>query len=302
MAFDINFFPPSSKRAEYDHSVPLIVAFQGELGAYSSLAIEEVYPQATPLPCATFEEALACVEEKKAHLTMLPVENSQWGRVADLHHLLPNSQLTIIGEHFLRIRHQLLGVKGASLSALKTVRSHPQALGQCRQTLQALGITPIVFEDTAGAARWVEQQQDPTQGAIASVSAAKRYNLDILKENIEDVSHNTTRFLIMSEGKAPLPDASTPTLMSFVFETRNIPAALYKALGGFATNGVNITKLESYQLEGHFFATRFYLDIEGHPESLSVQNAFEELSFFSQDLRILGVYPASSSRPKPIEV
>jgi len=273
-----------------------IIAFQGEPGANSQMACHEAFPGMETLACPTFEEAFAAVEEGRARLGMIPVENSVSGRVADIHHLLPESGLYINGEHFLRVHHQLLGVKGATLAGLKTVRSQLPALGQCRRLINELKLTQISAADTAGSAREVRDAGDPTAAALASSLAAEIYGLEILRANVEDVAHNTTRFLIMSkEPKEPAPD-SGPLITSFVFQVRNVPAALYKAMGGFATNGVNMTKLESYQLDGSFNATQFYADVDGHPAQRALRLAFEELEFFSSHLKILGVYPAHKFR------
>lgn len=276
----------------------LRVVFQGEPGANSHLAALEVYPDCEAVPCATFEDCFAALEGGSADLGMIPIENSVAGRVADIHHLLPTSSLNIIGEHFVPIHHQLMGLKGVRLSELKTVQSHVQALGQCRRTLRSLGLHPVVGADTAGSARQIAERGDRTVGALASRLAAEIYGLDVLKEDCEDEAHNTTRFIILSPKPAPAPAAGSPTITSFVFRVRNMPAALYKALGGFATNGVNMTKLESYQLEGQFYASQFYADVEGHPDDQALRFALEELAFFSHEVRILGVYPADPFREK----
>lgn len=272
------------------------IAFQGVPGAYSDMACREVHPEMETLACASFEDAFAAVRDEQAALAMIPIENSSAGRVADIHHLLPESGLHIIGEHFLRVKHQLLAPKGAGLDGVETVRSHVQALSQCRRFIRNQGLKPLVFADTAGAAAEIARLGDPSQAAIASELAAEIYGLDVLKADIEDEGHNTTRFLIMArEPEDPDPQAG-PAITSFVFRVRSVPAALYKALGGFATNGVNITKLESYIIDGSFTVAQFYADIEGHPHSQNVRWALEELGFFSREVRILGVYPASSFR------
>jgi prephenate dehydratase len=271
------------------------IAFQGEPGAYSHLACRNARPDMAPLPCPTFEDAYQAVTEGRAALAMIPIENSLAGRVADNHHLLPESGLHIVGEHFQRVNHQLLGLKGTSLADLKEVHSHVQALGQCRGMLRRLGLKPVAHADTAGAAKMIAERGDPSLGALASSLAAETYGLDILVDGAEDAQHNTTRFVLLSR-EAETPPAGTPAMMSFVFQVRNVPAALYKSLGGFATNGVNMTKLESYQLEGSFKATMFYADIEGHPDDGSVQLALEELRFFTSTLKILGTYPKSPFR------
>ena len=272
------------------------IAFQGLPGAYSDLSCRTVFPDMTTLPCPSFEDVFAAVHEGKAGLAMIPVENSVAGRVADIHHLLPDSGLHIIGEHFLRVNHQLLGVKGAKIGDLRTVHSHVHALSQCRNTLRTLGLTPVVHADTAGAAKELSEKRDRTMGAIASTLAAEIYGLDILRDNIEDEEHNTTRFLVMAEDPIDPDPKEGVVVTSFVFRVRNVPAALYKALGGFATNGVNMTKLESYMIRGQFVATQFYADIEGHPDQTPVRLALEELGFFSREVKILGVYPASPNR------
>ena len=272
------------------------IAFQGERGANSHLACREVYPDMTPLPCQTFEDAFAAVKDGKARLAMIPIENSLHGRVTDIHHLLPESGLYIVGEHFLRVHHQLLAVKGATLEGLKSVMSQIPALGQCRNIIRTLGLKMIVGADTAGSARHVAEEGDKTVAALASSLAAEIYGLDTLKANVEDATHNTTRFLLMCAEPDDAEIGSGPVVTTFVFRVRNVPAALYKAMGGFATNGVNMTKLESYQLGGSFNATQFYADIEGHPEERNVRLALEELTFFTSSMRILGVYPAHAYR------
>ncbi len=272
------------------------IAFQGEPGANSHLAANDAYPDMEALPCATFEDALAAVKTGAAKLAMIPIENSVAGRVADIHHLLPHSGLFIIGEHFERIRHQLLMLPGAKLADLKSVHSHIMALGQCRKIIAELQLTPVTEADTAGAARHVSEAADPTQAAIASKLAAEIYGLRVAKKDVEDAAHNTTRFVVLSAKPVKTKADDGPVLTTFVFRVRNVPAALYKALGGFATNGVNMTKLESYQLEGSFNATMFYADIEGHPDSRPVQLAMEELDFYTSEITLLGTYPASPFR------
>ncbi len=272
------------------------IAFQGEMGANSHLAIAEAYPNAEAVPYATFEDALAAIASGEADLGMIPIENSVAGRVADIHHLLPHSGLFIVGEWFLPVRHQLMAPRGAKLSEIKTVESHVHALGQCRKVIRELGIKAIVAGDTAGSARMIADRGDKTCAAIASRLAADIYGLDILREDIEDEAHNTTRFVVLSRNeKWAKPDAG-PLVTTFVFRVRNLPAALYKALGGFATNGVNMTKLESYMVDGNFFATQFYADVDGHPDDRSLAFALEELKFFSREFRIVGVYPAHPFR------
>ena len=272
------------------------IAFQGEAGANSHLACREVFAQMTALPCQTFEDVFAAVKDGQARLAMIPVENSLHGRITDIHHLLPESGLYIIGEHFLRIHHQFMAVKGAKLDGIKSVMSQIPALGQCRNIIRSLGLKMIIGADTAGSARHVAEAKDPTVAALASSLAAEIYGLDILKANVEDAAHNTTRFLIMSSEPDDAEYGPEQVVTTFVFRVRNVPAALYKAMGGFATNSVNMTKLESYQLEGAFTATQFYADIEGHPEERNVRLALEELQFFTSHMRILGVYPAHPYR------
>ena len=271
------------------------IVFQGEPGANSHIACREVYPDFEAIPCATFEDCFAEIEQGGADLGMIPIENSIAGRVADIHHLLPQSDLHIIGEYFLPIRHQLMAVKGARLADLATVQSHPQALGQCRGTLRTLGLKAVVGADTAGSAREISQLADPSKGAIASRLAAEIYGLEILREDVEDQKHNTTRFVILSKEDLRAAPGIGQIMTTFVFKVRNVPAALYKALGGFATNGINMTKLESYMVEGHFTATQFLADVDGHPSERGLALALEELGFFA-DYRILGVYRASPWR------
>src|ERR1700710_2519995 len=274
----------------------LKIAFQGEPGANSHIAIVEAYPEAEPLPCATFEDALAAIASGEAELGMIPIENSVAGRVADIHHLLPQSGLFIIGEWFLPIRHQLMAPRGSQLADIKTVESHVHALGQCRRIIRKLGIKPIVSGDTAGSARIVAERGDKSCAAIASKLAAEIYGLDVLAEDVEDETHNTTRFVVLAREANWAKPESGPLVTSFVFRVRNLPAALYKAMGGFATNGVNMTKLESYMVDGNFFATQFYADVDGHPDDRSLAFALEELKFFSKELRIVGVYPGHPFR------
>jgi prephenate dehydratase len=273
------------------------IAFQGELGANSHIACREVYPDLEPVPCPTFEDVFQAAATGEAKLAMIPVENSIAGRVADIHHLLPTSPLQIIAEHFMPIRFQLMGLRGASLQQITTAHSHIMGLGQCRNFLRARGILARTSSDTAGAAREVRDLGDPTQAAIAPRLAAEVYGLDILAENIEDAAHNTTRFVIMSRDAAiPERGPGVAWVTAFVFRVRNVPSALYKAMGGFATNGVNMTKLESYQIGGAFSATQFYAEVEGHPDDAPLQRALEELGFFSTQVRHLGVFPAHPYR------
>ena len=272
------------------------IVFQGEPGANSHIACREAYPDLAAAPLATFEDCFAAVTEGRAELAMIPIENSLAGRVADIHHLLPTSPLSIIGEHFLPVHHQLLGVRGATIDGLEVVQSHVHAIGQCRRIVRELGIKAEVAADTAGSARHVAELGDRKRAAFASRLAADIYGLDVLRENVEDEDHNTTRFVILSRDEIRAPAQNGPVITSFIFRVRNVPAALYKALGGFATNNVNMTKLESYQLGGKFFATLFYADVEGHPDDHSVALALEELQFFTAEFRIVGVYPASPFR------
>jgi prephenate dehydratase len=272
------------------------IVFQGEPGANSHLACSEAYPDYDPLPAHTFEDAFAALTSGEAELGMIPLENSLAGRVADIHHLMPTAGLHIMAEWFLPIRNQLMAPKGATLADIKSVESHVMALGQCRNFIRKLGVKAIVAADTAGSAREVAERGDKTRAAIASRLAAQIYGLDILAEDVEDEAHSTTRFVVLScEDKRALA-RNGPVITTFVFQVRNIPAALYKALGGFATNGVNMTKLESYMIEGNFFATQFYADVEGHPDDYNLKLALEELEFFSDKLTVLGVYPAHPFR------
>lgn len=272
------------------------IAYQGAPGANSDLACRHVFPDMTPLPCVAFEDAFAAVTEGRARLAMIPVENSVAGRVADIHHLLPRGGLHIIGEHFQRVVHCLVAPRGATLAGLRQVHSHIQALSQCRAYLRRHALSPVSNADTAGAAADIARLGDPTQGAIASALAAQIYGLDILESGIEDENTNTTRFLVLARQPHIPPQGQGPTVTSFVFKVRSVPAALYKALGGFATNGVNITKLESYMVDGRFKATQFYVDVEGHPDDRPLRLALEELDFFARELKILGVYPAHPFR------
>jgi len=272
------------------------IAFQGEPGANSHLAASDAYPRMEALPCPTFEDALAAVKSGAAKLAMIPIENSVAGRVADIHHLLPHSGLHIVAEHFERVRHQLLTLPGVELSDLKTVHSHVMALGQCRKAIRALKLTPVAEADTAGAARHLRETGDRTSAVIASRLAAEIYGLKVTRADIEDAEHNTTRFVVLAAKPVRVRKDGGPVITSFVFCVRNVPAALYKTLGGFATNGVNLIKLESYQLEGSFNATMFYADIEGHPDERPVALAMEELQFFSTEVIVLGTYPASPFR------
>lgn len=273
-----------------------LIAFQGEPGANSHIACQQTHPDWEPLPCPTFEDAFAAVSEGQARLGMIPIENSIAGRVADIHHLLPTSGLHIVGEHFLPIHFQLMATHEANLGTIKIVHSHVHALGQCRKIIRKLGLKAAVAGDTAGSAREVAEAKDPTRASLAPRLAAEVYGLKILAEDVEDEAHNTTRFIILSREPAWAPPGDGLTITSFVFRVRNLPAALYKALGGFATNGVNMTKLESYMIEGQFFATQFYAEVDGHPDDPGLRRALDELGYFSKELHILGVYPAHPFR------
>lgn len=272
------------------------IAFQGRPGAYSDLACRTAYPGFETVPCETFEAAIEAVRSGAATLAMLPCENSLAGRVPDIHRLLPQSGLFVVGEHFQRVEHCLLGPPGAELADVKRIHSHAVALGQVRKLIKELDATQVVEADTAGAAALVAQWGRFEDAAVASALAAEIYGLSILRRNVEDAAHNTTRFYVMAERALDPPLHGARTLTTFVFRVRNVPAALYKALGGFATNGVNMTKLESYMLNGEFTATQFLCDVEGHPEQVGLRNALEELSFFSRETRILGVYPQAAVR------
>jgi len=272
------------------------IAYQGEPGANSHLICKQHYPDWEAVACASFEDVFAAVENGDADLAMIPIDNSIAGRVSDIHHFLPDSNLHIIGEHFLRIQFALMAAPGASLDTIKTVHSHVHALGQCRKIIREHGLTKVISGDTAGAAREVAESHDLTQAAIAPPLAAEIYGLEILAEDVEDEEHNTTRFVVLSPSYVEAPAGNGPVVTSFIFNVRNLPAALYKALGGFATNGVNMTKLESYMVGGEFTATQFLAEVDGHPEDAGVRNALEELAFFTTDVKILGVYPADPFR------
>ncbi len=277
------------------------VAYQGEPGANSDAASRLMFPGLEPLPCPTFEDAFEAVDSGAAEIGLIPVENSIAGRVADIHHLLPESGLYIVGEHFMPIHFQLMALPGTRLEDVRTVRSHVHAVGQCRRIVREHGWTPQIADDTAGAAREVAELGDPSVAALAPRPAAELYGLTILAEDVEDEHHNTTRFLALSRQPRDFPPDDEPMITTFVFRVRNVPAALYKAMGGFATNGVNMTKLESYQLGGTFFATQFYADVEGHPKEAPLALALEELAFFSASVRILGTYPAHPFRAEIAE-
>jgi len=273
-----------------------VIAYQGEPGANSHIACNNVYPDWQLLPCATFEDALGALADGSARLGMIPIENSIAGRVADIHHLLPDSGLYIIGEYFLPIHFQLLGLRGAQIDKVRSVYSHVHALGQCRKFIRAHGLATHVSGDTAGAAREVAEWDDPARAAIATSLAAEIHGLDVLAGDIEDEPHNTTRFVVLSRTPQWAKPEAGGVVTSFVFRVRNVPAALYKALGGFATNGVNMTKLESYMVEGEFTATQFLADVEAHPDEPPLARALQELAFFCKELKILGVYSAHPFR------
>ena len=273
------------------------VAFQGHPGAYSHLACAEALPDWQPLPCATFQDAFAAVTGKRAGLGMIPIENTLAGRVADIHTLLPESDLFIVGEHFQRVNHNLMVIPGGTLDDVREVHSHIHALPQCRRIIAELGLKPVVHADTAGACQMVAERGDPSIAAIGSSLAADIYGLDIVRRDVQDVPNNVTRFVLLSrEHRVPPLDAAGGVMTTFIFEVRSRPAALYKALGGFATTGINMTKLESYLHGGRFEQAQFLADIEGHPESQSVRYAFEELRFFSTRVQVLGVYPRGAYR------
>ena len=277
------------------HNSAQTIAFQGAPGAYSDLACRRVFPAMTTLPCGGFEDAFAAVREGEAALAMMPIENSVAGRVADIHHLMPDSGLYIIGEHFERVEHHLLALPGATLGSIRIVRSHVHALSQCRAFIRQHGLQAVVRADTAGSAAEVKELGNPAVAAIASELAGEIYGLVSLAQNIEDAEHNTTRFMIMSREPRRAP-RRVPSVTTFVFNVRNVPAALYKALGGFATNGINMTKLESYMVNGSFTATQFYAEIEGHPDEPAMQHAFDELNYFAKNITVLGTFPGDPSR------
>ena len=272
------------------------IAYQGRPGAYSHLVCKKAFPNYEPVSCDSFEEVFKRTESRETEISLVPIENSQAGRVADIHNLLPMSNLVITGEYFHKVSHHLLGCPGSSLMSIKTAESHLHALAQCKDFLINNKIKPIISADTAGAAEEISKVKDITRAAIASELAAKIYDLTILKSDIEDATHNTTRFLFMKESFEEERVKNTSYITSFIFQVRNIPSALFKALGGFSSNKINMLKLESYMLNGSFNATQFYVDIEGHPEDDNVKQAFEELGFFSKEVKILGYYPSSELR------
>ncbi|MGO4439838.1 prephenate dehydratase [Rhizobium sp. RAF56] len=274
------------------------IAFQGDYGANSDMACRDMFPTMEPMPCQTFEDAFVALDTGESDLAMIPIENTIAGRVADIHHLLPESRLHIVGEYFMPIRFQLMVLPGVTKEEIRTVHSHIHALGQCRKIVRANGWKAVIAGDTAGAAKLVQQTGDRTMAALAPRLAADLYGLDIIAENVEDTEDNMTRFVILSRDEK-WAERKTPEekiVTTFIFNVRNIPAALYKAMGGFATNGINMTKLESYQLGGKFVATQFYADIEGHPNDEPVRHALDELRFFSEKVRILGVYKGHPMR------
>ena len=272
------------------------IAFQGELGAYSHLACIEAAPDHNPVACRTFESAMEQVSASECHLAMIPIENSVAGRVADIHYLLGGYDLKIYSEHFQEINHQLMVKPGASLDTIKNVRSHSMAIGQCHAAIKKYNLDVIIMADTAGSAKFISEQGIMEDSAIASTLAADTYGLDIVDTNIQDMKNNTTRFLIMSKELQQERNENLSYLTSCIFEVKSVPSALYKALGGFATNGVNLTKLESFIVDGDFNKAQFYIDLDGHAEDQSVKGALEELSFYTEKLKVLGVYPKHSYR------
>ncbi|HEY5979828.1 MAG TPA: prephenate dehydratase [Microlunatus sp.] len=280
-------------------SAGLRIAYQGEPGANSHIVCVQQYPDAEALPCASFEDVFAAVDTGEADLALIPIDNSIAGRVADIHHFLPGSGLHIIAEHFLRIRFHLMGVPGTTLETIRTVHSHVHALGQCRKIISEHHWRPLIAGDTAGAAREIVEANDITQASISPPLAAEIYGLEVLARDIEDEEHNTTRFVLLSPEFVQAPAGNGPVVTSFIFNVRNLPAALYKALGGFATNGVNMTKLESYMVNGEFTATQFLAEVDGHPDDLGLSRALEELRFFTTEVKVLGVYPADPFRLVP---
>ena len=272
------------------------IAVQGELGAYSHLACIEAAPDHNPVACRTFESAMEQVNASECHLAMIPIENSVAGRVADIHYLLGGYDLKIYSEHFQEINHQLMVKPGASLDTIKNVRSHSMAIGQCHAAIKKYNLDVIIMADTAGSAKFISEQGTMEDSAIASTLAADTYGLDIVDTNIQDMKNNTTRFLIMSKDLQQERNEKLSYLTSCIFEVKSVPSALYKALGGFATNGVNLTKLESFIVDGDFNKAQFYIDLDGHVEDQSVKGALEELSFYTEKLKVLGVYPKHSYR------
>lgn len=274
------------------------IVYQGVPGANSHIACAASHPDMDPVAHDSFEDAFAAVTDGRAAYAMIPIENSLGGRVADIHHLLPESSLYIIGEHFLEVHYDLLAPKGASLEGLKEVRSHIQALAQCREQIRALGVAPVAHADTAGAAKEVAELGDPAIGAVSPPLAAEIYGLDVLRSRFEDRIGNTTRFVVLSRNRLDPDPKSGPCMTALIVQLRSVPAALYKALGGLATNGVNITKLESYISGARFEVARFYIELEGHPADPAVARAIEELNFFTTEVRILGAFPADPFRTR----
>ncbi|MGB7288063.1 MAG: prephenate dehydratase [Salaquimonas sp.] len=272
------------------------IGFQGAKGANSEIASREKFPNMTPVPFDTFEDVFAALDSNAVDLAMIPIENTLAGRVADIHHLMPQHETHIIAEHFLPIRFDLMALPGTKIEDIKAVYSHIHGLGQCRNIIRKHGWKAEIGGDTAGSAKLVSEWKDKSLAALAPALAAEIYGLETLAQNVQDADHNTTRFVILSKTEERPQANNGPVMTSFLFQVRNIPAALYKAMGGFATNGVNMTKLESYQLGGAFTATQFYADIEGHPDDAPVKLAFEELQFFCKDFKILGVYPQAQGR------
>ncbi len=272
------------------------VAFQGEKGAYSHLACLEVFPNADAIACSTFEETFQLAKDNSEYKIVIPIENSLAGRVADIHYLIPKYKLQIHAEHFQKVTHNLLGIKGSKIKDIKTVRSHSQAIGQCNKMISENKLKPVISADTAGSAKFISEKKDKTDSAIASELAAKIYSLEILKSNVEDESGNVTRFFIMGKDTKHPEHKDKKYITSCIFKLKSIPAALYKALGGFATNGVNLCKLESFSVKNTFDQVNFYIDIEGHIEEPSLQKALEELGFHTQKLDVLGVYEAHQFR------
>jgi prephenate dehydratase len=277
-------------------AAPGRIAYQGEPGANSHIVCKVNYPDWEAVPCASFEDVFAAVENGEADRAMIPIDNSIAGRVADIHHFLPGSHLHIVAEHFLRIQFALMALPGATLDSIRSVHSHVHALGQCRRFIREHGLVPVISGDTAGAAREVAESGDLTQAAISPPLAAETYGLEVLANDVEDEEHNTTRFVVLSRELIEAEPGAGAVVTSFIFNVRNLPAALYKALGGFATNGVNMTKLESYMVDGHFTATQFLAEVDGHPADPPVRRALEELEFFTTEVKILGVYPADEFR------
>ena len=285
--------------AENDNDPRMNVAFQGELGAYSHLACCEGLPDYTPLPCRTFEDAFAAVDEGRAGRAMIPIENSLAGRVADIHHLIPTSEQYIVAEHFQAVNHQLMAIKGAKIGDIREVHSHIHALPQCRKLIKELGIEPVVHADTAGACQMIAEKGDKNMAAIGSPLAAQIYDLQILRKNVQDLNNNVTRFIVLARERITPHPKDGDAMTTMVFQVRSVPASLYKTLGGFATANINITKLESYIEPGSFEQAQFYADFEGHPEDQRVAWALEEAQFFCTRLQILGTYPRTPFRNDP---